>query len=54
MNKAGKIMAAAALVGAGIVGFNMYKKKNPDAVNDMKCMAKNAASTMLTKIENMD
>lgn len=54
MNKAGKMMAAAALVGAGIVGFNMYKKKNPDAINNVKHMAKNAASTMLTKIEEMD
>ena len=30
------------------------KKKNPDAIEDIKCAAKNAASKMMNKLENME
>ena len=54
MSKTKKALTAAALVGAGMAGWMMYKKKNPDAMHDAKVMAKNAASKMLTKLENME
>ena len=43
-----------AIVGTGFASWMMYKKKNPDALEDMKNMTKNAASKMLTKLENME
>ena len=54
MKKMSKTMTAAAIIGTGVVGWMMYKKKNPNATNDMKNMAKNAASSMLEKLENME
>lgn len=52
MNK--KVATLAALTGVGVMSWMMYKKKNPDALEDMKNMTKNAASKMLTKLENME
>ncbi len=54
MKKMGKTLTAAAIVGAGMAGWMMYKKKNPNAVEDMKHAARNKASEMLFKLENME
>lgn len=52
MNK--KMATMAAVVGIGALSWMMYKKKNPDAVEDMKKATKDAAGKMLTKLENME
>lgn len=49
-----KMLMMSALLGAGGAAFMMYKKKHPDCVSDMKDMAKSTASSMLSKLENMD
>lgn len=54
MKKMGKTLAVMAAMGAGVAGVMMYKKKNPDAFDDAKQMAKNTATKMLTKLENME
>ncbi len=54
MNKMGKTLAVMAVMGAGVAGAMMYKKKNPDAFNSAKQMAKNTATKMLEKLENME
>ena len=41
-------------MGVGAISYMMYKKNNPEAIEDMKMMAKEKASKMLTKLENMD
>ncbi len=51
MNK--MVVAVAALTGMGAL-WMMYQKKNPNALEDMKQMTKEAAGKMLTKLENMD
>lgn len=54
MNINKKMATMAAIAGVGALSWMMYKKKNPDALEDMKNMTKNAASKMLTKLENME
>lgn len=54
MKKMSKTMVTAAVIGTGVAGWMMYKKKNPDASNKIKNKAKNAASSMLEKLENME
>ena len=54
MKKNKKAVAVAALAGVGALSWMMYKKKNPDVLEDMKKMTKEAASSMLTKLENME
>lgn len=49
-----KMVTMAAIAGVGALSFLMYKKKNPDALEDMKNMTKDAACKMLTKLENME
>lgn len=49
-----KMVTMAAIAGVGTLSFLMYKKKNPDALEDMKNMTKDAACKMLTKLENME
>lgn len=49
-----KMLTMAAIMGVGAVSYMMYKKNNPEAIEDMKMMAKEKASKMLTKLENMD
>lgn len=49
-----KMSTLAAVAGVGVVTWMMMKKKNPDVVEDMKCMMKNEATKMLTKLENME
>lgn len=52
MNK--KMATVAALAGIGALSWMMFKKKNPEMVEDMKIKTKEAASKMLTKLENME
>ena len=57
--KKGKAVALAALMGAGVGSYMMYKVRGSksmmnDAMNDAKKAAKDAASKMLNKLENMD
>lgn len=54
MKKIGKTLAVMAVMGAGVAGVVAYKKKNPDAFNGAKQMAKDTATKVLTKIENME
>ena len=54
MKKMGKTLAVMAVMGAGVAGAMMYKKKNPDAFINAKQMAKDTATKMLTKLENME
>ena len=48
-----KMMWAAILGGMGVAGY-MYMKKNPNAMSNMKEMAKNAAKKTYDKLEYMD
>lgn len=52
-NMKNKMMMAALLGGMGVAGY-MYMKKNPNAMSNMKEMAKNAAKTAYEKLENID
>lgn len=49
-----RMLMMGALMGVGGTAFMMYKKKNPDYMSDMMDMAKNTASNMLSKLENME
>ncbi len=49
-----KMLTLAAIMGVGTMSYMMYKKKNPDAIEDMMEMAKDKASQMLMKLENME
>ncbi len=49
-----KALAMTAIVGTGFASWMMYKKKNPDALEDVKTAAKNAAGKMLNKLEDME
>ena len=49
-----KMLMMGALMSAGGAAFMMYKKKNPDYMEDIKEMAKDTASNMLLKLENME
>ena len=49
-----RMLMMGALMSAGGAAFMMYKKKNPDAFNNAKQMAKDTATKMLTKLENME
>ena len=48
-----KMFWAAILGGMGLAGY-MYMKKNPNAMSNMKEMAKNAAKTTYDKLEDID
>ena len=48
-----KMMWAAILGGMGVAGY-MYMKKNPNAISNMKEMAKNAAKKTYDKLEDID
>lgn len=48
-----KMMWAAILGGMGVAGY-MYMKKNPNAMSNMKEMAKNAAKKTYDKLEDID
>ena len=48
-----KMMWAAILGGMGVAGY-MYMKKNPNAMSNMKEMAKNAAKKTYEKLEDID
>lgn len=39
--------------GMGIAGY-MYMKKNPQVMDEMRCMAKNMAKKTYDKLEDMD
>lgn len=49
-----RALAMTAIVGTGFASWMMYKKKNPDALEDVKTAAKNAAGKMLNKLEDME
>lgn len=49
-----KALAMTAIIGTGFASWMMYKKKNPDALEDVKTAAKNAAGKMLNKLEDME
>ena len=49
-----RALAMTAIVGTGFASWMMYKKKNPDALEDVKNAAKNAATKMLSRLENME
>lgn len=55
MQKKGK-MAIGTLVftGMGLGAWMMYKKKNPNALQDMKKMVKNVATNIADSLEDMD
>lgn len=55
MQKKGK-MAVSALVftGMGIGAWMMYKKKNPNAMEDMKKAIRNVASNIANSLDDMD
>lgn len=48
-----KMIWAAVLGGMGVAGY-MYFKKNPNAMSNMKEMAKNAAKKTYDKLEDID
>ncbi len=48
-----KVMMAAVLGGMGMAGY-MYMKKNPDAIDNMKDMAKDVAKATYNKLEDID
>ena len=48
-----KMIWAAVLGGMGVAGY-MYMKKNPNAMSNMKEMAKNAAKGAYDKLEDID
>ena len=48
-----KMMWAAILGGMGVAGY-MYFKKNPNAMSNMKEMAKNAAKGAYDKLEDIN
>lgn len=48
-----KMLLAAIFGGMGVAGY-MYMKKNPDAMSNMKEMAKNAAKKTYDKLEDID
>lgn len=48
-----KMMWAAILGGLGVAGY-MYMRKNPNAMSNMKEMAKNATKTTYDKLEDID
>lgn len=50
-NKMKNMTIAAMLGGMGVAGY-MYMKKNPEAMNNMKNMVKNAAKTTYEKLDN--
>ncbi len=52
--KSKKALAMTAIIGTGFASWMMYKKKNPNALEDVKNAAKGAASKMLNKLENME
>ena len=47
------MMMAAVLGGMGVAGY-MYMKKNPQVMQDMKCMAKNVAKKTYDKLEDVE
>ena len=49
-----RMLMMGALMSAGGAAFMMYKKKNPDCMEDIKEMATDTASNMLLKLENME
>ena len=51
-NAMNKMMWAAILGGMGVAGY-MYMKKNPNAMSNMKEMAKNAAKKTYEKLEDV-
>ena len=55
MGKGTKTMLTmAALMGVGTASWLMYKKKNPNALEDVKTTTRNMAHGMLEKLENME
>ncbi len=48
-----RMMMAAVLGGMGVAGY-MYMKKNPQVMQDMKCMAKNVAKKTYDKLEDVE
>ena len=52
--KKNKMAKLATVAGVAALSWMMYKKKNPDALEDMKKVTKEAANKMLTKLENME
>lgn len=52
--KKNKMATVAALAGVGALSWMMYKKKNPEIIEDVKKATKDAATKMLTKLENME
>ena len=53
MKKKNKVAWMAAISSMGTAAWMISKKMNTDMMEDMKQTAKNTASKMLTKIENM-
>jgi len=49
-----RVLGVAAASTIGIVSWNMYKKKNPMAVEDMKRKARKLATDAAHKLEDMD
>ena len=49
-----KLLGVAAISTLGIAGWMLYKKKNPDAVEDMKNKARKFAKDAAHKLEDMD
>lgn len=55
MKKKGKMtVSALALAGIGVGAWMMYKKKNPDAICDMKKMAKDMAYKVAYSLEEFE
>lgn len=48
------MLTMAAIMGVGTVSYMMYKKKNPNAMEDIMNMAREKANNMLIKLENME
>ena len=48
-----KTMITMALVGTGVLMYSMYKKKNPNLINNMKKMVIDKANCYADKLENM-
>lgn len=47
-----KMIMTAMMAGMGVAGY-MYMKKNPDAIENMKEMAKDAAKATYNKLEDI-
>ncbi len=47
-------MTFAILTGLGVAGYMMYKKKNPEMINDMKQAVSQMASNIAYRLEESD